>query len=45
MFHQDLGGVPALTAVLVVFTGVLGAVVVTPLMNAMRVSGPGKART
>ena len=34
---KDLGGVPALTAVLVVFTGVLGAVIVTPLMNAMRV--------
>ena len=33
---KDLGGVPALTAVLVVFTGVLGAVIVTPLMNAMR---------
>ncbi|MEA2810941.1 MAG: hypothetical protein QOJ17_5082 [Rhodospirillaceae bacterium] len=32
---ESLGGVPALTAVLVVFTGVLGAVVVTPLMNAM----------
>ena len=27
---KDLGGVPALTAVLVVFTGVLGAVIVTP---------------
>jgi predicted murein hydrolase (TIGR00659 family) len=33
---ENLGGVPALTAVLVVFTGVLGAVIVTPLMNAMR---------
>ena len=32
---ESLGGVPALTAVLVVFTGVLGAVIVTPLMNAM----------
>jgi len=32
---ENLGGVPALTAVLVVFTGVLGAVIVTPLMNAM----------
>ena len=32
--HQ-LGGIPALTAVLVVITGVLGAVIVTPLMNAM----------
>ena len=34
---RQLGGIPALTAVLVVITGVLGAVVVTPLMNAMRV--------
>lgn len=33
---ENLGGVPALTAVLVVFTGILGAVIVTPLMNAMR---------
>ena len=34
---DQLGGIPALTAVLVVITGVLGAVIVTPLMNAMRV--------
>ena len=34
---EHLGGIPALTAVLVVITGVLGAVVVTPLMNAMGV--------
>lgn len=33
---ENLGGAPALTAVLVVFTGVLGAVIVTPLMDAMR---------
>ena len=32
---EHLGGIPALTAVLVVITGVLGAVMVTPLMNAM----------
>jgi predicted murein hydrolase (TIGR00659 family) len=32
---DHLGGIPALTAVLVVITGVLGAVIVTPLMNAM----------
>lgn len=32
---ENLGGIPALTAVLVVITGVLGAVIVTPLMNAM----------
>jgi predicted murein hydrolase (TIGR00659 family) len=30
-----LGGIPALTAVLVALTGVLGSVIVTPLMNAM----------
>ena len=30
-----LGGIPALTAVLVAITGVLGSVIVTPLMNAM----------
>jgi predicted murein hydrolase (TIGR00659 family) len=34
---EHLGGIPALTAVLVVITGVLGAVMVTPLMNAMGV--------
>lgn len=32
---EHLGGVPALTAVLVTLTGVLGSVIVTPLMNAM----------
>ncbi|MFO1080470.1 MAG: LrgB family protein [Reyranellaceae bacterium] len=32
---EHLGGVPALTAVLVTLTGVLGSVVVTPLMNAL----------
>lgn len=34
---EPLGGIPALTAVLVVMTGVLGAVMVTPLMNLMRI--------
>ncbi len=34
---QQLGGIPSLTAVLVIFTGVLGAVMVTPLMNALKV--------
>jgi predicted murein hydrolase (TIGR00659 family) len=34
---EGLGGEPALTAVLVICTGILGAVIVTPLMNAMRV--------
>ena len=31
------GGIPALTAVFVVITGVFGAVIVTPLMNALRI--------
>jgi predicted murein hydrolase (TIGR00659 family) len=35
---QETGGQPALTAVLVIATGVLGAVTVTPLMNALRIS-------
>ncbi len=33
-----LGGDPALTAVLVILTGILGAIVVTPLMNLLRVT-------
>ncbi|MEM8552847.1 MAG: LrgB family protein [Pseudomonadota bacterium] len=33
----ELGGIPALTAVLVITTGIIGAVCVTPLMNALRV--------
>jgi putative effector of murein hydrolase len=32
---EQLGGAPPLTAVLVIATGILGAVVVTPLMNAL----------
>jgi predicted murein hydrolase (TIGR00659 family) len=35
---ESLGGVPALAAVLVVLTGVLGSVLVTPLMNALGVT-------
>ena len=35
---ENLGGVPALTAVLVISTGIIGAVVVTPLMNALKIS-------
>ena len=31
------GGLPALTAVFVIITGVFGAVIVTPLMNALRI--------
>lgn len=34
---EQFGGEPALTAVMVVTTGILGAVMVTPLMNLMRV--------
>ena len=33
-----LGGDPALTAVLVILTGILGAIVVTPLMNVLRIT-------
>ncbi|MDE2362350.1 MAG: LrgB family protein [Hyphomicrobiales bacterium] len=35
---ERLGGVPALTAVLVITTGVIGAVIVTPLMNALKIT-------
>jgi predicted murein hydrolase (TIGR00659 family) len=35
---ETLGGDPALTAVLVILTGILGAVIVTPLMNALRIT-------
>ena len=34
---EQLGGIPTLTAVIVIFTGVLGAVMVTPLMNLLRI--------
>jgi predicted murein hydrolase (TIGR00659 family) len=34
---ENLGGRPALTAVLVIATGVMGAVIVTPLMNALNI--------
>ena len=34
---ESLGGEPALTAVLVITTGILGAIMVTPLMNALRI--------
>lgn len=34
---KGLGGVPSLAAVLVILTGITGAVVVTPLMNALGV--------
>lgn len=35
---ESLGGIPALAAVLVVLTGVLGAMIVTPLMNRLRIT-------
>jgi len=34
---ENLGGLPPLTATLVIATGIIGAVVVTPLMNALRI--------
>ncbi|MGV8832250.1 MAG: LrgB family protein [Devosia sp.] len=34
----QIGGEPALTAVLVIATGILGALIVTPLMNALRIT-------
>ncbi len=34
---QTLGGAPPLTAALVIITGVIGAIIVTPLMNALRI--------
>jgi predicted murein hydrolase (TIGR00659 family) len=33
----NFGGLPTLTAVLVISTGILGAVIVTPLMNLLRI--------
>jgi hypothetical protein len=35
---ETLGGDPALSAVLVILTGILGALMVTPLMNGLRVT-------
>ncbi len=34
---ETLGGAPPLTAVLVIATGILGAILVTPLMNALKI--------
>ena len=34
---EKTGGTPSLTAVLVVLTGVFGSIVVTPMMNALRI--------
>lgn len=35
---EQIGGSPSLTAVLVVLTGVTGAVLVTPIMNALKIT-------
>jgi putative effector of murein hydrolase len=37
---QKLGGVPSLTAVIVIVTGIVGAMTATPLLNALRVRDP-----
>ena len=34
---EAVGGVPSLTAVLVILTGIIGAITVTPLMNLLRI--------
>jgi predicted murein hydrolase (TIGR00659 family) len=34
---ERIGGLPTLTAVLVILTGVIGAVIATPLLNALRI--------
>ncbi len=35
---QSLGGSPTLTAVLVILTGIMGAVIVTPVLNLLRIT-------
>ena len=35
---EAIGGLPTLTAVLVILTGIIGAVTVTPVMNALRIT-------
>ena len=35
---ERIGGLPSLTAVLVIFTGIFGAIAVTPLLNLLRVT-------
>jgi predicted murein hydrolase (TIGR00659 family) len=37
---ERLGGLPSLTAALVILTGIIGAMTVTPLMNVLRISDP-----
>ncbi len=34
---EQTGGTPALTAILVILTGIFGAIIVTPLMNVLRI--------
>lgn len=34
---EAIGGIPTLTAVLVILTGIIGAIAVTPMMNALRI--------
>lgn len=34
---EAMGGLPTLTAVLVILTGIIGAITVTPLMNALKI--------
>lgn len=34
---EKLGGLPPITAVFVLFTGITGAIVITPLMNALKI--------
>jgi len=36
---EVIGGIPALTAVLVILTGIIGAIAMTPMMNALGVKG------
>jgi predicted murein hydrolase (TIGR00659 family) len=35
---EAVGGIPTLTAVLVILTGIIGAITVTPLMNILRIT-------
>ncbi|SEP69347.1 TIGR00659 family protein [Faunimonas pinastri] len=37
---ETLGGIPSLAAILVLVTGIFGSIIVTPLMNLLRVSDP-----
>jgi hypothetical protein len=39
-----IGGIPSLTAVLVILTGITGAIIATPLLNALGLQGLAGAR-